>query len=1117
MSDLVPLRLRVGYVPRDPIPVAQRAPGRRVELVHLHVGEDGGLLRAARTEIVDGQLAEVMLTAPADAGAAAWAGHQQLCGGAGTTVVPALVTPGQWGAALLRRGWQKRHPTVVFDSPDLGALAIDVRQPRQGDLSVDLVGGGAPSKKRPGQHADNFWRPRWVFDGPFVNWAPVPKDFWPKRRRLFDGPIVSLSRWGEALGADASSAAALCRCYGVPWPSDTLDGLDRLLAESLALAEVYRRMVAELADVAPGMVPESCWSAGSLITLALRRAGVREAGDTCADLPRWAIGACASAFYGGRVEALLVRVGLCLAMADLNSTYPALVSLLALTRHLAADHFEARRVPVKTLRRHFSGDLRRRLDDRGWWAAVGATFVLVEPHGEVLPCVRKAGDGWRTVSAPLDFGGGRLWSHAADLVRPALAGQFPKVVAAFRVVPVGTAKDLRPVRLPSGATCDLRTQDFGQVLVRERQLARGTEDSLVRSRRETLAKGVTVAGAWGIYGRVDAHEPGSQGIGPSGELLGAAGERPGPLTLWHVASAVTAGCRAIIGVAEHDIEAAGGSVAAVLTDCLVVPAAEHAQLVACPGGPHRLPDGNEAVRLLSLADLRRILARFDPVLHPDGGPAWKGEVGSLDHETFGLVAGLNKVLLGREEDGRLRLLRSSDTSLGDHFLDPTGRGENLPDGRVAWSAELEEHLLASLYHAGPGAPLGAPKNLPGLADRPALRPGRARTFGDLMWLREQVGDLTVPPFARYTQAQPGPWGGGPVCLGTGRDPATWRDWPWRKDGKPTGIFVLGDEGARVSGYQVATIRDVLEGWLRENDITTAGSERGLRCVSPVRSHPCLVKLAGKSGEPYSGVDDAPAYGGFAGSFEELLDQAGELGNGELRRRGVAARTADRATTRKAKPKAKTIATLAAAVAERQPVRLCTGCGKTLPTGSRAGRQWCSEACRKATARARKVEPGPPAPSLVPKPPAAPPDLDKALDLLAALPGMPEGVRPVLASSKRLGQLLAQALTTVTSEALAERVEAEGPLRGESPVGILVARLEALVPAMVADEKAKREAALRGHRRFGHRVGKMQAVGELPEATALAELRRVPVGELREAAVHGYLVATGLKAPEEVPV
>ena len=332
----------------------------------------------------------------------------------------------------------------------------------------------------------------------------------------------------------------------------------------------YQLMLADLEEVAPGLAPQSCWSAGSIITNALRHAGVRAPIDSTATLPPWVL-RCLRLSFPRRPGRGPAR----------GRTHPhghggperhlsAMFSLLGLTRHLAADRFEHEDVPVEEVEALFAPDgFRDRLDDREWWARIGSLFVQVEPHGELLPCVREAGERWRSVTAPLDLAAGTIWLHAADLVWPTLDGRCAKLGSACpRVVPVGTAPGLDPVRLPSGQRCDLTRDDYGQFLVRERQVADAIEDLLVRCRRVAMAKMVSVSGGWGVFGRVDQRQVASAqesvGFGPEGQRLVTRGrrvEQAGPLTQWHIASAIPAACRAVIGMAQHDVETAGRTVA----------------------------------------------------------------------------------------------------------------------------------------------------------------------------------------------------------------------------------------------------------------------------------------------------------------------------------------------------------------------------------------------------------------------------------------------------------------------------------------------------------------------------------------------------------------------------
>jgi hypothetical protein len=145
---------------------------------------------------------------------------------------------------------------------------------------------------------------------------------------------------------------------------------------------------------------------------------------------------------------------------DLNRTYPACWSLGDLTPHPAAHGFEVVDEDLDQVTTFLSDpDLRSQLDEREIWARYSTTFVEVEPHGHTVPVQRKAGDGWRSVTTPVEFNGGRVWVHVLDLVGPALRGERIPICRAFRVVPRGTAPGLQRVRLPSGRLVDLSDDD----------------------------------------------------------------------------------------------------------------------------------------------------------------------------------------------------------------------------------------------------------------------------------------------------------------------------------------------------------------------------------------------------------------------------------------------------------------------------------------------------------------------------------------------------------------------------------------------------------------------------------------------------------------------------------
>jgi hypothetical protein len=970
-------------------------------LVHVRADENERLVNAVAVEELDG-VPILVVAGVSDkavrADAEAWAIKRNT--GAKSGMAPVgIASLDKLGRFVAKKCGTKRASFVAFDTPwTLGRLCANVRKARSGGMSVCLVGCGWPNRQsRRWQDSDFYSRVGIVSRGgedagAFCRWIPSRK----RRKTDWGGPFVGLNVLGGALGYDVETAKPLAASAGIAWPERD-NPLDQLVDEALALVECYRCLVADLAEVAPGLSPQACWSAGSIIVHGLKEAGVPQAALTTATLSPEAVGASAASFHGGLPEALLVGHATQMALADLNWTYPTMLSLLGLTPHLSAEHFEDVPADVAEVEEFFRcNGLRDRLDDRAFYRSIGNLFVVVEPHGEAdLPCQRQVGAGrYRFVVAPLDLSGGAVPVHACHLIGPGLAGHLPHFVSAFRVEPIGIAPELKPLRLPSGATVDLATGDYGLALIEERQRAEAISDPLVRDRRVALAKSFAVSGGWGVFARVDRQRPkpvesvrtdrdGKErrvwtypmtetvlAYGLGGKQLSMETERPdvpGPFTLWHVAAAIPAACTAEIAIARHDIEViCRGTVAAVVTDSIVVPVSQDGGLVPCPRGPHRLPDGQEAIRALRPAALRSVLARRDKVLHPTGGSAWKIERDSLDKPTVGFVAGVNKLLLGRKERGRFRLVRSSDTGLGDHYLDPTGTGARLDDGRMAWPARLQEAFLADVCARGNEALLRIPPGLPEWADRPALRPGRASTLDDLRRLRHQLGDPTIGPFARYAVA---PVRGEhlPVCLGTGRDPATWQSWPWMQ-GKQCRVAVRDRTGGymrsegRGTVYVVDTYRQVFRGWRSEHDDTVRGPKRGLRHVEPVRSHSALIDPVGRSWELAGERPEDDPIVFSAGVPASLLAEVSRLSGAEIARRsGLPSRTAQRLASGTVRPSPSTVDMAVVAVIDLEPARCAAGAecrhaedglGAVLAPRQR---RWCKPACKKvAYRRARGI-------------------------------------------------------------------------------------------------------------------------------------------------------------------
>jgi hypothetical protein len=963
-------------------------------LVHILPDERERFALGVVIETLNGQVVAEGLVVPDDKDSieverlVAWAAMQRPDVQPGNAAVLDVLNVSQLGTLIVRRCYRHGVPLVAWDMPwTLGRVAAHVGRSTGDGFSLSLAGCGAVNAG--GCWKDSDYRARMrarsrgvAAPGAFVAWG-VPKDKASRLRRdrrpgaFIDLPVLC----GTVCGGEVESPAHAADLLGVSWPDVAVDEVNRLRAEAGALAHLYTAACVALDKAAPGLRPERAWSAGSIVGHSLRSAGVRLLSDKVGALGVEVKAAGAGAFHGPRFEAQLRGVASPMVVADTASTYPSVWSALDLTAYFACDHVEDEDVTDELRAFLLSPDLTDQLHRREVWRRFGATFGVVRPTGEHLPVqVRWQLDRVGGTVAPFDLAGGTLPFAWCDLAAAVLeGGTAPKVVRAFRLVPVGIQSGLRPLRLPTGTLVDLARDDLGEALVRERTRVRKDLTLPDHERRRLLGLLKLYANAltFGVLARHDRKSltrPVDQiGLGPDSAVLTVSTrhpEQPGPDAFLPVAAMVTSGCRLVVAMARRALLDAGDSVAHIAADAVAVPASPGGGLHPCPRGPHRLDDRNEAVRMPTFEKLRTVFARFDPLLAPWGGTAWSEVNDTFMTPTVGLVVGVNKLILGRQDaDGSWSLVRSSDADMGGHLVDPSGTGARLDDGRWWWAGELERHVLAANATRPTSLPLLTPDDLPAWADEPAVRPYRATSWRQLVALRRAVGDPGIGPFARYRRAETGGKGSAPAALGDSKD--------WRVNGEPIALFVLDDAGElrfaagspNGRGVRVLSVRDHLSRWLRENDPSMTGPRRGLREPVSVFSHPGLVEVVGRAGDALWGADEDPDADGVALTYgapqlEALRCAARAVGRREVARRaGLSARKV-RTFAAGGRIDAGIVAAVAASLSDVDGH--CRTCGGVLIGRARL---WCSKRCQKAGERAgraadatrgsrRRLQPGP---------------------------------------------------------------------------------------------------------------------------------------------------------------
>lgn len=499
---------------------------------------------------------------------------------AGLDVNPIRVGPvDDLGKLITRRSYRSRWPIVGWDLAwTLGRLAAHTGRAvgRDGGFSIALAGTGILVGDR--------WAPSWDHprltiiaraggrSGAFFSWTAPKLDPYKGKR---PADFLDLRVLASALaGVDLDDPAQACTWFGVLWPAATGVEIVDLRAEAAALAHLYAVLLEALAQVAPGMAPRDVWSFGSIASHLLDHAGIQSPLRKAEHIPVADLGAAASATFGGLFRANVVGVVAPMVLIDIASTYPTMFSLLDLTPVYACERVESvDRDPE---------DLRALLRDVAvlWrpetWATWGLTFAVIRPHGQRLPASVGTGHGFAMTVADLDLSGGTACFHWADLAAAVIGGAAPDgfdIVRVFTLRPVGVQAGLKPLRLPTGREIDLTGEDLGAALIAERACVASTGPRWL----EGLLKAVANALTYGLLSRADAvvkpQLVDTFAYGPNGERLTARTrrpEKPGPHAFLPAAAAVSAGARLILAMAEHEIAASGGTVAAVHADSLTV-------------------------------------------------------------------------------------------------------------------------------------------------------------------------------------------------------------------------------------------------------------------------------------------------------------------------------------------------------------------------------------------------------------------------------------------------------------------------------------------------------------------------------------------------------------------
>jgi hypothetical protein len=185
-----------------------------------------------------------------------------------------------------------------------------------------------------------------------------------------------------------------------------------------------------------------------------------------------------------------------------------------------------------------------------------------------------------------------------------------------------------------------------------------------------------------------------------------------------MASLITSAARLMLALLEHAVTTRGGTYAMEDTNSMAIVASEAGGLIACPGGPLRLPDGREAIKALTWADVVNIVEQFGS-LNPYDREVVPGSVLKVEDDNFDpdtkrqrqlycfAISSKRHALFTLDSKGTPSLTKWSEHGLG-HLCNPTDlRTRPLPFeqrsaiGRVSVSSPAVMRPLATLNEGRP--------------------------------------------------------------------------------------------------------------------------------------------------------------------------------------------------------------------------------------------------------------------------------------------------------------------------------------------------------------------------------------------------------------------------------
>jgi hypothetical protein len=582
-----------------------------------------------------------------------------------------------------------------------------------------------------GQCRENLFRPRIIVTpinskAAFIRFAGVSSPSKKTGRilvRYTSSRFLDLRTLGWALRNRSYSLQDACEAFGVPGKLShessgrvSLDEIEYCRQDVRATVDLLNAMRTEFDRHPIELQPDQAYSPASIAKAYLKGMGVVPLLQKF-NLSPAILGIAMQAYYGGRAEARIRHTPVPVIPTDFLSEYPTVNTLMGHWSLLTAKHLRIDEATdeVRSLLANLTLDAVFNLD---FWKRL-SFFALVRPTDDVLP-VRTTYDGTTTTNIGLNplTSEKPIWYAGPDVVvATLLTGRPPAIIRAFKLKPKGRQAGLKPVALQGKVKIDPRKDDFFKKVIEARAQVK-TDKRLAASDREALGyflKILANAGSYGLFVEVNPERVGTNaktgkparaklrvfGGERTFETTSAVVENPGPWYFPPLAALIAAGGRLLLALLERTVTDAGGNYLLCDTDSMAIVSSKDGDLVPCAGGPHRLPDGHDAVKALSWEEGRSIVAKFDRLNPYDRGVV-PGSILKIEDVNFGpdgnqqqlygyAIAAKRYALFTRTPEGDMRVVKASAHGLGYLYSPKPGFDDSAdaPD----WVVEAWDWIL----------------------------------------------------------------------------------------------------------------------------------------------------------------------------------------------------------------------------------------------------------------------------------------------------------------------------------------------------------------------------------------------------------------------------------------